>query len=72
MTGLEAAMAIRKLEDDARLPHVPIIALTANAMNSDRETYLSAGMQFLSKPFSQQELFDEVSKALSASANRAH
>ena len=72
MTGLEAAMAIRKLEDDARLPHVPIIALTANAMNSDRETYLAAGLQFLSKPFSQQELFDEVGKALSAGANRAH
>jgi len=51
MNGLDATTAIRSHEQTADKGHCPIIALTANAMNSDREKCLLAGMDdFLTKP----------------------
>lgn len=51
MDGLEATRAIRALEGEAS--SLPIIALTANAMASDREVCLAAGMTgFVTKPLS--------------------
>ena len=56
MDGLEATRLIRQHEQ-ANGGHTPIIALTANAMNSDREQCLASGMDdFLSKPFDAQYL----------------
>ena len=46
MDGLEATKIIKK-----EMPDMPIIALTANAFESDREQALAAGCDdFLSKP----------------------
>src|SRR5439155_4255702 len=42
MDGLEASTAIRAMESGGQ--RVPIIALTANAMDNDRERCLAAGM----------------------------
>jgi two-component system, sensor histidine kinase and response regulator len=57
MDGFEATKAIRAREVASNYRHVPIIALTANAMAHDREECLSVGMDdHLSKPFNTQTL----------------
>jgi signal transduction histidine kinase/DNA-binding response OmpR family regulator len=57
MDGLTATGEIRRREQHSGGARVPIIALTANAMEGDRERCLAAGMDdFLSKPFTQQQL----------------
>ena len=57
MDGFTATADIRRREMAAGSPRIPIIALTANAMEGDRERCLRAGMDdFLSKPFSQPQL----------------
>ncbi len=55
MDGLEATRRIRASETDGQ--HVPIVAMTANAMESDRQLCLAAGMDdYLSKPIRAAEL----------------
>ena len=59
--GLEACQAIREIEHkDGRTP-TPIIALTANAVEGDRQRCLEAGMNdYLSKPIRKTELLRMV------------
>jgi CheY-like chemotaxis protein len=58
MDGYMATEAIRAWERVHRIhAAVPIVALTANAMNGDRERCLRAGMNdYISKPFRMHEL----------------
>ena len=61
MDGVSATRAIRAMEK-VHQPH--IIALTANAMESDRQLCLSAGMNdFLAKPFKAAELQEKMAAA---------
>jgi len=49
MNGITATEKIRELLPDDSMPY--FVALTANAMESDRKTYLASGMDgYLSKP----------------------
>ena len=60
MDGFEATRAIREREaaSAATAARIPIIALTANAMGSDRARCLAAGMDdYLAKPFTEQQLW---------------
>ena len=64
MSGLVAAEKIRALESTTN-SHVPIIAITANAMIGDKEKCLSAGIDdYISKPFQPAALIDKIKKTI--------
>ena len=68
MNGLQATMQIRR-EEDALGGHLPIIAMTASAMNEDRERCAAAGMDdFVSKPVSSQAIEQVITATLSRQA----
>jgi PAS domain S-box-containing protein len=65
MGGLEATRQIRASEAMGR--HTPIVAMTANAMASDRQACLDAGMDgHVAKPFSAAALRSAIDQALAA------
>jgi CheY-like chemotaxis protein len=59
MDGLEATMRIRHYAGAG----TPIVALTAKAMQGDRERCIQAGMNdYLSKPFKKQDLREMIER----------
>ncbi len=67
MDGFAATNEIRRHEQQhGRARSLPIIAITANALQGDRESCLAAGMDdYLSKPFTQQALGQTLSRWIS-------
>lgn len=66
MDGFEATRRIRAAEHARGGSHIPIIALTANAIMGDREACLDAGMDdYLSKPYTERALSDTLARWLS-------
>jgi CheY-like chemotaxis protein len=66
MDGIEATEAIREHEKTTG-KHIPIIAMTANAMMGDKERCLAAGMDsYVSKPQRSRELLAVVERCLRA------
>ena len=60
MNGLEATAAIRKLEETGGR-RTPILALTAHAMQGDRERCIEAGMDdYMSKPIQARDLLSKI------------
>ncbi len=62
MDGFEASRTIRVRESQQPgKPHIPIVALTANALEGDRERCLASGMDdYLTKPISLRKLHDTL------------
>ncbi|MEL6150179.1 MAG: response regulator [Chloroflexota bacterium] len=56
--GIEATKILKREDGTA---HIPIIALTANAMHGDKEKFLDAGCDgYLSKPVSKGDLLETI------------
>lgn len=69
MDGYEATSAIRKLEEVSG-NHIPIIALTASAMEGDKEACLEAGMDgYISKPIKKDQLIETLLEIKSTMLN---
>lgn len=65
LDGVEATAEILEWEEDYNKPHIPIIALTANALNGDRERFLSSGLdEYTTKPLVRLELVSLLNKFL--------
>ena len=63
MDGIEATREIRKQEKLRQADRTPIIAMTANAMEGDRERCLEAGMDdYISKPIRADQLYEQLQR----------
>ncbi len=72
LDGYEAARAIRRAEEARGARPMPIIALTANAMDSDRRACLAAGIdEFLTKPVDLARLAETIDAVRLAPARAA-
>ena len=65
MDGLEATFQIRKFEKETDSKrHTPVIAITANTLDNDRDKCLATGMdEYMAKPFDMNRL-NEIFKEL--------
>ena len=61
LPGIDGKEALARLRGDERTEAIPVLALTAQAMQGDRERFLDAGFDgYLSKPVDIVELVDAV------------
>jgi osomolarity two-component system sensor histidine kinase NIK1 len=69
MDGIEATHEILDFEEDEEEAHIPIVALTANALKGDRERFLAEGMdEYITKPIETTELLYILNMFLSHKA----
>jgi len=61
LPDLDGSEALQRLRSDERTAGIPVLALTAQAMQGDRERFLAAGFDgYLSKPVDVDELIETV------------
>jgi CheY-like chemotaxis protein len=69
MDGFEATAWIRTREREAGAPRVPIVALTAHAMQGDRQRCMDADMDgYVAKPIKPVELFEVIDRVMAAAS----
>ncbi|MGM0623223.1 MAG: nitrate- and nitrite sensing domain-containing protein [Campylobacterota bacterium] len=69
MDGVEATHEILDYEEDEELAHVPIVALTANALKGDRERFLNEGLdEYTTKPLVINEIVTILEKLIGTKA----
>lgn len=65
LPGLDGVEAFKEIRRNGKLSHIPIIALTASAMTSDRETILAHGFDgYLIKPIDEKVFFKTINHVL--------
>ncbi|DAB38383.1 MAG TPA: hybrid sensor histidine kinase/response regulator [Sulfuricurvum kujiense] len=66
LDGIEATQEILDFEEDYGQNHIPIVALTANALKGDRERFMAAGMdEYTTKPLVRSEIISLLNNFLS-------
>jgi CheY-like chemotaxis protein len=71
LPGISGLSALGMLADDPATAHIPVIAVSANAMPRDIERGLAAGFfRYLTKPIRVDEFMDTVGLALGAGGAR--
>lgn len=65
LPGIDGVEATQRIKAQGSTTHIPIVALTANAMRGDRERFIAAGCDdYLPKPISTSELVGIIKKYL--------
>ncbi len=63
LNGLDAVRMIRDIENEENRKHIPVIAVTAFALDGNRETCLSAGCDdYISKPYDRENFINMINK----------
>ncbi|HEX3049113.1 MAG TPA: response regulator [Aggregatilineaceae bacterium] len=63
LPGIDGVEATQRIKAQTATAHIPIIALTANAMRGDRERFIAAGCDdYLPKPISTSDLITMLHK----------
>jgi CheY-like chemotaxis protein len=71
LPGMDGLTLTRKLKADARLKHVPVVAMTAFAMKGDEQKALDAGCDgYITKPIDTRNLPQQVAAFLSPNAGK--
>jgi CheY-like chemotaxis protein/anti-sigma regulatory factor (Ser/Thr protein kinase) len=62
---LDGITAFKTIRNNPELQHIPVIAVTASAMNSERETILAQGLDgYISKPIDVIDFFETINEVL--------
>ncbi len=71
LPGMDGLSATRMIKQDPGLPEIPVVALTAHAMEGDREKAMEAGcVGYISKPFSIQGFMETINGFFQGSHER--
>jgi CheY-like chemotaxis protein len=69
LPGMDGFTALQRLREDPRTAHVPTVALTAQAMQGDKEAVMAAGFNhYISKPIDTRTFSQTVARLLASAA----
>jgi PAS domain S-box-containing protein len=73
LPGISGTAAMKILRDDPVTAHIPVVALSANAMPRDIQKGMEAGFfRYLTKPIRVREFMDTLDAALAVAAEESH
>ncbi|HEU4680119.1 MAG TPA: response regulator [Gemmatimonadales bacterium] len=72
LPGIDGYTALKQLRNDARTAHIPVVALTAQAMKGDEQAARDAGFDgYISKPINTRTFCQSVARLLRSQGDRS-